>query len=355
VSDTHSYLRSRAETVEQDWPALATYLSKQGMRISLDPLPRQFSGGLANLNYLIVVDGREYVLRRPPMGKLPPGAYDMGREFRILSCLSRGFPLAPGTLHFCEDATVIGAPFQIIEYRQGISIRATLPEPMTTSAEVCRQLSGVLCDVLVQLHALDPSSVGLDELGRPDGFLARTVEGWAKRALLATEGCMAPLIPELTNWLRAHLIPDKRSCLIHNDLKLDNILLDEASLKPVAVLDWDQCTRGHSLFDLATTLSYWTEDGDPPAMQRLRQMPTALPGFPTRQAFAERYARAAGIDLSDFRFLRVLTIFKLAIIFHQLHLRYRSGATTDARYAQFGELADGILEFAHWVAAGSIF
>ncbi|MGU7778636.1 phosphotransferase family protein [Burkholderia sp. PU8-34] len=326
------------------------------MRIALDPPPRQFSGGLANLNYLIVVDGREYVLRRPPMGTLPPGAYDMGREFHILSALSGGFPLAPLTLHFCADPVIIGAPFQIIEYRQGISIRDTLPEALMESPEACRQLSTVLCDVMVQLHALDPASVGLGDLGRPDGFLQRTVEGWVKRALLATEdSAMSPLIPELIAWLRRHLIPDGRACLIHNDLKLDNILLNEASLSPVAVLDWDQCTRGSPLFDLATTLSYWTEDGDPPAMQRLRQMPTAQPGFLTRQAFAERYAQVAGADLSDFRFVRVLAIFKLAVIFLQLHLRYRSGATADPRYAAFGSLADGILEFAHTVAAGHIF
>jgi aminoglycoside phosphotransferase (APT) family kinase protein len=356
VTDTRSYLRARADTVEQDWPALAAYLAARGMRISLDPPPRQFSGGLANLNYLIVVDGREYVLRRPPMGTLPPGAYEMGREFHILSGLSRGFQLAPSTLHFCEDPAVIGAPFQIIEYRQGISVPDALPESLTNSPAVCRRLSDVLGDVLVQLHALDPASVGLAALGRPDGFLRRTVEGWAKRALLATEGsAMPPLIPELIAWLRRHLVPDGRACLIHNDLKLDNILLNETSLSPMAVLDWDQCTRGDPLFDLATTLSYLTEDGDPPAMQRLRQMPTALPGFLTRQAFAERYARAAGVDLSDFRFVRVLAIFKLAVIFHQLHLRYRTGATADPRYAEFGALADGILEFGHTVAAGHIF
>jgi aminoglycoside phosphotransferase (APT) family kinase protein len=355
VIDTRPHMRTRKETVEQDWPMLAAYLAGQGMHLASDPLPLQFSGGLANLNYLVIIDGREFVLRRPPMGALPPGAYDMGREFRILSHLSRGLQLVPAPLHFCEDPTVIGAAFQIIEYRQGFCIRSTLPDALTDRPEVCRQLSDVLAEVMVQLHALDPASVELAELGRPEGFLRRTVEGWAKRAALATEGCMSPLIPELSSWLRHHLIPDGRPCLIHNDLKLDNILLDGTSLNPVAVLDWDQCTRGDALFDLATTLSYWTEDGDPPAMQRLGQMPTALPGFPSRQAFAERYARAAGLDLSDFRFLRVLAIFKLATIFHQLHLRYRSGATADPRYAAFGELADGILEFAQMVATGRIF
>jgi len=353
--DTRARLRSREDSVAQDWPALAAYLSRLGMRLDLEPLPLQFSGGLANLNYLVTVDGRRYVLRRPPMGKLPPGAYDMGREFRILSGLSRGFGLAPGTLHHCEDAAVLGAPFQLIEYRAGFSVRDKLPESLAGQPEICRKLSTVLLDAMVRLHRLDPASVGLGELGRPEGFIERTVEGWIKRAQMATEGSMSPLIPELGRWLRCHRIADARPSLIHNDLKLDNILLDGSSLDAVAILDWDQCTRGDPLFDLATTLSYWSEASDPPAMQQLSQMPTTASGFPTRREFAMAYAEATGCNLSQFQFLRVLAIYKLSTIFHQLHLRYRTGATTDPRYAGFGELADGILEFAHAVAQGALF
>jgi aminoglycoside phosphotransferase (APT) family kinase protein len=353
--DTSPRLRPSGDSVAQHWPALAAHLSALGMKLELDPLPQQFSGGLANLNYLVAIDGRQYVLRRPPMGKLPPGAYDMGREFRILGSLSRGFDLAPGTLHHCDDAAILGAPFQLIEYRAGFSVRDSLPGALAGQPEVCRKLSAVLLDAMVRLHRLDPAGVGLGELGRPEGFVERTVEGWIKRARLATEGCMSPLIPELGEWLRRHRIADAPPSLIHNDLKLDNILLDGATLEAVAVLDWDQCTRGDPLFDLATTLSYWSEAGDPPAMQRLAQMPTAAPGFPSRREFALAYAQATGRDLSQFQFLRVLAIYKLATIFHQLHLRYRTGATTDPRYAAFGELADGILEFAHAVAQGALF
>lgn len=357
--DTGPQLRTDDAAVAQDWPRLAAYLAGQGLTLSPSPPPRQFAGGLANLNYLLVIDGKEAVLRRPPMGKLPPGAYDVRREFRILRQLTEGFALAPRGLHLCDDPAILGAPFQIVEFRRGFAVRATLPPELSALPGIGERLADTLIDVLVQLHAVDPAAVGLDDLGRPDGFLERAVEGWTKRALLSAEGrtgspCHA-LIADLGTWLRAHRVPDGKFSLIHNDIKLDNILLDGRTLAPVAVLDWDQCTRGDSLFDLATTLSYYGEAGDPPAMRELRQMPSAAPGFPSRRALAERYARVTGRDLSDFQFYRVLALFKLAVIFQQLHQRHRSGATDDPRYAQFGAVTDGILEFAQLVAGGDFF
>lgn len=353
--DTSPQLRSVQEGVPQDWLRLAEYLARHGMELSLGEPPRQFAGGLANLNYLITVDGREAVLRRPPLGKLPPGAYDMGREFGILQRVSKGFRLAPEAIHLCDDPEVLGAPFQIIEFRRGFAVRSDVPQALAGTPDIGRRLADTMINVLVELHAVDTEALGLGDLGRPQGFLQRSVEGWSKRMLIATEGSTSPLIPELSEWLRKHLVPDGTFALLHNDIKLDNILLDGGSLAPVAVLDWDQSTRGDALFDLATTLSYWTEAGDPPAMHTLRQMPTAQPGFPTREEAAKAYAKATGRDLSDFRFYRVLAMFKLAAIFHQLHARYKQGATQDPRYAAFGELADGILEFTQTVAKGEVF
>lgn len=348
-------LRGEYESVPQDWGRLARHLAAQDLRLELDPVPRQFGGGLANLNYLLMIDGREAVLRRPPMGPLPPGAYDMGREFRILSALSKGFDLAPAAIYLGEDSSIIGAPFQILEYRHGFAVRSELPEAFLGNPQIAKQLGETLNEVLVTVASIDPAAVGLGELGRPDGFLKRSVDGWSKRAVLSAEGGNSPLIVEVSGWLRSNLVPDGRTTLLHNDIKLDNILLDADSLKPVALLDWDQCTRGDGLFDLATTLSYWTEAGDPPAMLGLRQMPTANPGFPTRQQAAEAYAGRTGRDLSDFRFYRVLASFKLAVIFYQLHARFRSGATADSRYEAFGRLADDILEFTWTIAKGEIF
>ncbi|WP_299692532.1 phosphotransferase family protein [Hydrocarboniphaga sp.] len=352
-------LRSAADTVAQDWSRLARYLKTQDLDLETDPPPRQFAGGFANLNYRVRIDGGDAVLRRPPMGSLPPGAYDMGRESKILSRLHERFALAPRALHLCQDASVLGAPFQITEYRRGISFRDTLPPALAVDPKVCRHLGLTMIDVLSQLHRVNPAEVGLADLGKPQGFLERAVEGWIKRAALAVAGWATPhtlgLIDELSVWLRAHRVPDGAAVLLHNDFKLDNLLLDPESLQPVAVLDWDQGTRGDGLFDLATLLSYWTEAGDPPVMQQLQQMPTALPGFPTRLQAAQTYSAATGRDLSDFRFHRVLAIFKTAVIFQQLHARWRSGATQDPRYADFGDLGEGLLAFAQDIAAQHLF
>lgn len=346
-------LRSAAATVPQDWPRLQAYLSAQGLALTIDPPPRQFAGGFANLNYLVVIDGKEAVLRRPPLGPLPPGAYDMGRESKILSKLWQPFPLAPRALHLCTDDSVLGAPFQLTEYRRGVSFRDTLPAPLANDPAIGAQLGRMLTDVLAQLHAIDPTAAGLD-LGKPEGFLARTIEGWAKRAALSVDGWATPgitaLIVEIPVWLRAQKIPEGRVSFLHNDFKLDNVLLDPETLKPVAVLDWDQGTRGDPLFDLATLLSYWTEKDDPAAMHLMAQMPTAGPGFPTRRQAAEAYARAAGADLSDFAFYRVLATFKTAVIFAQLYARYHAGGTREARYARFNELTEGLLVFARDIA-----
>lgn len=343
----------------QDWARLADYLASQGLLLETEPAPRQFAGGFANLNYLVRIDGQEAVLRRPPMGPLPPGAYDMGRESKILSQLWQRFPLAPRALHLCTDAAVIGAPFQMTEYRRGVSFRDSLPPPLAGDAAIGAQLGQMMIDVLAQLHAVNPAEVGLDDLGKPQGFLARAVEGWSKRALLATEGWANPqttrLMTELSAWLRAQPVPPGDVSLLHNDFKLDNILLDADTLAPVAVLDWDQGTRGDPLFDLATLLSYWTQADDPPAMHLMAQMPTAGVGFPTRQQAAEAYARASGRDLSDFRYHRVLATFKTAVIFQQLYQRYWSGGTTDARYSQLHEVAEGLLEMAQDISQSRLF
>ncbi|MDR3416219.1 MAG: phosphotransferase family protein [Nevskia sp.] len=353
--DTAPVLRGLAEGIPQDWPRLAAYLSQHGLELRTDPPPRQFAGGLANLNYLVLLNGSEAVLRRPPPGELPPGAYDMSREFRIVSSLSQSLELVPRAIHLCKDPQVLGAPFQIQEYRRGCAVRGdTLPAALLEVPDIGPRLSRTLIDTLVRIHRVDPVKAGLGELGRPQGFLSRTVEGWIKRVTLAADP-QPPTIAMLSGWLRDNCVADASPVLIHNDLKLDNLLLDGATLEPVAVLDWDQCTRGDALFDLATTLSYWVEPGDPEGVQRLRQLPTARYGFLSRRQAAEAYAAATGADLSGFRFHRVLALYKLAGIFYQLHARYRQGATHDPRYAGFGRIADGVMEFAALVACGSLF
>ena len=335
-----------------DWPRVAAHLSRHGLALDAEPPPFRFPGGLANINTLIYLSGSPYVLRRPPPGPLPPGAHDMAREHRILHVLPDALPIAPRSLHLCTDPDVMGVPFQVIEYRDGRVVRATLPDDL---ADAGPQLSATLIDTLAAVHAVDTAALGLDTLGRPEGFLSRAVDGWRRRGLAVAEGGTAGLIGEVGAWLDAHKVPDGAPVLLHNDFKLDNLILDPATLQPTGLVDWDQGTRGDPLFDLATLLSYWTEPGDPPAMHDLRQMPTAAPGFLSRQQAADAYAARTGRDLADFRFHRTLGVLKLGVIFLQLHALHRKGATDDPRYVAFGPLAHGLLEVAHEVAAGRMF
>ena len=348
-------LRPEADQLPMDWPRLAAYLAGAGLTLSLDPPPRQFAGGLANLNYLLTLDGAPAVLRRPPPGDLPPGSHDMAREHRILARLADALPTAPRSLHLCTDPAVLGAPFQLLEYRPGLVIRATLPPPLAGRPEIGARLSEVLLATLAALHAVDPAAVGLGALGRPEGFLARAVAGWRKRGLAAMEDGTAALHRDLGAWLERHAVPDAAPTLLHNDFKLDNLILDPADLRAVAIVDWDQGTRGDPLFDLATLLGYWVRPGDPPAMFEMAQMPADAPGFLSRADALARYAALTGRDVSDFLFYRVLAMYKLGVIFLQLGLRWRQGTTTDPRYAAFSPLGTGLLAFTHDIAQGRAF
>ena len=350
MSATPADLRPPEDSVKLDWEAVRAHLAAHGMRLEREPPPRQFAGGLANLNYLIRVDGKPYVLRRPPMGELPAGSHDMAREHRILSRLPDALPFVPRSLHLCTDAAVIGQPFQLLEYRPGLVIREHMPAELAHRPEIGDRLSHVLLETIAAIHAVDAAAIGLDDLGRPDGFLARAVAGWRKRGLAAMEDGTDTLHVEVGAWLEAHLVPDGKPGLLHNDFKLNNMILNPADFSPIAVVDWDQGTRGDPLFDFATLLSYWIHADDPWAMHDMQQMPADEAYlWPRHQAVAE-YARITGRDVSDFLFHRVLAMYKLSVIFLQLGLRYRTGVTTDPRYAPLSAIGTGILEFTHEIA-----
>lgn len=347
-----------AHRAEQPWARLAEHLAAHGMHFAPEPAPQQFAGGFGNLNYLVSVDGVAAVLRRPPAGPLPPGGNDMAREHRVLSRLWRAFPLAPRSLHFCADETVLGAPFFIMDYRPGLVVRGDLPPAVAGRG---RELSKMLVDVLTRLHAVDPAAVDLDELGRPAGFLGRAVAGWIKRARVAAadiydDGRLPAAARDVADWLDSRPPPVGGVSLLHNDYKLDNIILDPAApTRPLAVLDWDMCTRGDPLFDLATLLSYWVMPDDPPVMHALHQMPTAEGDFLSREQVVARYAEATGRDVSDFLFYRVLAAFKLAVIFQQIYARHCRGTTRDPRVQRLGPLGEGLFAFAHDIARGRAF
>ena len=348
-------LRSAAESVPLDWDSVRTHLAGHGHRLDAEPQPRQFAGGLANLNYLIYLDGQPAVLRRPPMGELPAGAYDMAREFRILSRLPDALPFIARGLHLCDDPSVIGQRFQIIEYRPGLVIREHLPPELAHRPAIGARLSHVLLETIAAIHAVDTQAVGLQDLGRPEGFLARGVSGWRKRGMASMADGTETLHNDVGAWLERNIVPEGPPALLHNDFKLNNIILDPINFSPRAVVDWDQGTRGDPLFDFATLLTYWIHADDPQPMHDMKQMPAVEACLCTRQDAVAEYARISGRDMSDFLFHRVLAMYKLAVIFLQLGLRYRSGATREPRYAPLTGIGTGILEFTLEIAQGRAF
>lgn len=349
MSDAHVF-RAPDDAHAIDAEKLHSYLASVGMTLDLDQEIRQFATGLANINYRLSVDGRPVVLRRPPDGDLPPGAHDMKREHRVLSHLSKVFAPAPDSMHLCEDTAVIGVPFQIMEYRPGRVIKGDDTSIFAGDPARAKRVGEMLVATMTALHEVDAEAAGLGELGRPEGFVARAIKGWRARAdRLGPEGEMLRLTREIGAWLEGQSTRSRPPTLLHCDLKLDNCILDPETLDLRAIVDWDMGTRGDPLFDLATMTSYWTEPGDPDCMHEMAQMPTTAPGFQTRNEIVDLYSAATGRDVSDFPVLRVLCMFKLATVFHQLFATYGRGPGARAEYLGFDRLACDMYAFTHQV------
>jgi aminoglycoside phosphotransferase (APT) family kinase protein len=352
TTDAHVF-RAAKDTIPVDRSRLAAYLDNVGLPLDPTEPVLQFGTGLANINYRLKAGGRLLVLRRPPDGDLPPGAHDMSREHRILSRLWRALPLAPESVHLCEDKSIIGAPFQLIDYRPGLVIKGDDKRHFEGRPEVAARTGRMLVETLVAIHDVDADAVGLGNLGKPDGFIERARAGWTGRAeRLELEPATGALIRDVSGWLARRAVQTRKPTLLHSDFKLDNLIVEPDTLKPVAIVDWDMGTRGDPLFDVATLVSYWAQKGDPACMHDMRQLPTASPGFPSREEVVQEYARLTGRDVSDFPVLRVLAMFKLAVVLLQLHALWKRGAAKGDDYAGLSRIATDLLVFSKDVIAG---
>jgi aminoglycoside phosphotransferase (APT) family kinase protein len=307
---------------------------------------RQFAGGKANLTYLLTFgESIEYVLRRPPLGTYAPSAHDMGRENRVLSVLPDAFPFAPRVYHYCEDEAIIGAPFIIMQRCHGIVIRAKMPARFAANPSAPQLLSEALVDTLAAFHAVDYEALGLSQLGRPDGFIKRQVEGWWRRWRAAADE--NPQVHKIYRWLGHHLPDTDYHSLVHNDYKLDNTMFAaDDPARVVAILDWDMCTLGDPLSDLGTLLTYWTQPGDSESVRAIGAMPAGDYDFYTRAQILSRYAEKSGRDLSNIQFYHLLGIFRLLVILQQIYIRYLQGYTKDRRFATLGDAVKGLVAWA---------
>ena len=303
------------------WQALARYLQQAGYTLDVDAGARTLSGGSANRNYAIVLEGKKAVLRCPPEGPLPPGANDVAREYRVLSSLGEHYRLAPRGLHYCEDTSVIGVPFCISEFREGICIGRQLPATLQQRQNVGDSLSRLLVTSLVALHSVDLDATGLTDLGNAQGFVERQIAGWYKRGSRVLSESQLEKLSAVKTWLAQNL-PDDRPAgvLVHNDFKLDNMLVDEDSLSATAVVDWDMCTVGDPLFELAILLSYWGGQDDSYVYDYQCRMPKEAQGWWRRDQVVSEYRALSGrhITAPTLHFYWWLAQYRNAVVYAQL-------------------------------------
>jgi aminoglycoside phosphotransferase (APT) family kinase protein len=331
-------------TEQLDWPGVEAWLRERlpacGIP-SLDPSCRmrveQFGGGHSNLTYLIRLGDSELVLRRPPLGPVPPTAHDMAREFRWLSAVHPVFPRAPRAYALCDDVSVAGSIFYVMERRHGIVVRHEEPPQLLHRPAVRGRVSEALVDALVELHAIDVAAQGLLHLGKPAGFVERQVRGWTERWDRSRTSLLAEM-DALARWLADNLPPNPAApAIVHGDFKLDNLMIDpEDPGRIVAVLDWEMSAVGDPLVDVGILLAYWVPTA-PPGQHDALTAVTGRAGYFSRDDIVARYAQRSGRDVSGLRFFEVFALFKIAVVVQQIYYRFVNGQTDDPRFANFGE------------------
>jgi aminoglycoside phosphotransferase (APT) family kinase protein len=323
---------------ELDLPKLEAYLHEHLPRFALPLAVEQFPHGHSNLTYLLRLADQEFVLRRPPFGNVVQTAHDMSREYRVLSKLSAVFSAAPQPYLFCEDESVIGAPFYVMERRRGVILRRVLPAGLSLGPEIARSLGQSLIETLTKLHSVDYQSAGLGDLGKPVGYVSRQVTGWTDRYTKAKTDDL-PTMENVARWLTAHMPPESGTAIIHNDYKFDNVIFDPDDLtRIVAVLDWEMATLGDPLMDLGTSLGYWIEANDPEPLRLAGFGPTMIPGSLTRRELVEQYEQNTGRRVPNPVFYYCFGLFKIAVIVQQIYARFVRGKTSDSRFARLNNV-----------------
>jgi aminoglycoside phosphotransferase (APT) family kinase protein len=327
-----------------NWDALESYVGERLAAVlegqfdtALPMTVEQFPGGHSNLTYLLRFGNQEFVMRRPPFGPVPPRAHDMAREYRILEAVHPVYSLAPQPLVLCEDTSVTGSTFYVMERRRGLVVRTKEPPELADKPSERRRASEAMVNALADLHNVDIAAHGLLALGKPIGFVERQVQGWSER----WKGSKTSELPEmdhLTSWLAERLPRDPlRPTMVHGDFKLDNVMLDQHDIgRVVAVFDWEMSAVGDPLVDLGIFLAYWVHVSTASQRDAVASV-TQLPGWFTRDELLERYSARTQLDLMNIAFYEVFALFKLAVVLQQIFYRYHRGQTDDPRFATLDE------------------
>lgn len=298
----------------------------------------QFYNGYSNLTYLLKMEDKEYVLRRPPFSA-PKRGHDMGREFKVLHNLHKVFSKTPEAYVHCEDTDVLGAPFYIMSKVEGIILTAKEANERKISPPEFKTIADTWLDTFVELHQVDYKAAGLENLGRPEGYVERQVANWGKQYLAAaTEE--VPSAKKVMVWMEEQQPKQYQYSLIHNDYKYDNIVFADAQwTKVAAILDWEMCTLGDPLMDLGTSLGYWTTSDDADFMKHGLPSPTVMEGNPSRTEMVQQYSLKSGRDIENLIFYFAYGLFKIAVIAQQIYYRFKHGHTNDQRFAQLNKVS----------------
>lgn len=321
------------------------------LRATIEGLPigklkiRQFGVGHSNLTYALEIGEWEAVLRRPPLGKVAPKAHDMEREFNVLSILHPVFNTAPKPIAFSDDISILGSPFFIMERRHGIVLDTSFPEGTEVKEKLRREISEMMVDKLVELHAIDYTKTGLVNMVKPDGFLERQVHGWIGRYEKAKTSDIFEVI-QLTDWLKKNIPKSPAPTIIHYDYKLNNAMFSQDYSNMTGLFDWEMTTVGDPLADVGAALSYWMEAGDPEALRNSTGKPpiTVQEGFFTRDEFIARYGEKSGRDMTHIQYYMTFAYFKLAVICQQIFYRYSIGQTKDPRFSQLDKFVHALIQ-----------
>ncbi|MBN2282818.1 MAG: phosphotransferase family protein [Deltaproteobacteria bacterium] len=318
---------------ELDIGELKTFLKDSLPSMKGDVSLKQFPGGHSNLTYLVRIGEEELILRRPPIGRKAKTAHDMNREYRILNALRDVFPWCPTPLVYSDDESIMGCPFYLMERIKGMVIRKKLPDGVTFSPDQARALNENMIDVHVRLHSVDYKKIGLGNFGKPDGYVKRQVEGWSERYRQARTPD-APDCEDIMTWIHENMPSDSgRAAIIHNDFKLDNMVVDvDDPTRIVGVLDWEMSTIGDPIMDIGNILAYQVEETDPPDLKMMRFMPEPIEFALTRKERVDLYEKKSGLSFHDINFYYCFGLFRLAVIAQQIYYRYYHGQTSDKRF-----------------------
>ncbi|WP_395826036.1 phosphotransferase family protein [Collimonas sp.] len=321
---------------ELDIAAVHAFL--KGVDSSLEGMPTisQFVGGASNLTYLLSYANRELILRRPPFGAKARSAHDMLREANIMTELKPVYPDVPKVLATCQERRVMDSDFYVMERLRGIILRDKLPDGLLLSAAETRQLCLNVIEKMIALHQVDYQAAGLAHLGKGEGYVRRQISGWSERYRKARTDNAVDFEPVM-RWL-ADQMPanDVATCLIHNDFRFDNVVLNpDDPLQVIGVLDWEMATLGDPLMDLGNTLAYWVQADDEAQFKQMRRQPTHLPGMLTRKEVVAYYAGKTGFRTDHFDFYEIYGLFRLAVIVQQIYYRFHHGQTRNPQFASF--------------------